>query len=143
MRTKPAVLAAAGAAISLAVCAVLALSVFDTRRMVGRLRRETTRVKLEQQAVVGALATEREQRAVGVLETVRRPVAPELPTILRRVPPALRVEVITATTEYWHITGVPQETRGGETPPSEFTLPRSAPTVTTVTEAKPHARLVP
>lgn len=134
---------AVGATMSLAVCAILAFSVLATRHEGGRLRREIALAQLEQHAMTRALAAEREQRAAGLLESVRRPVAPELPLILRRLPPAVQVEVIRATPEYWHITGVPHATTGSQARLYEVRLPRPAITVAEATDATPSARVVP
>lgn len=143
MITKQAVLTVAGAAISLTVCAVLGFSVLGTRHEGGRLRREIALAQLEQHTMAHALAVEREQRAVGLLESVRRPVAPELPLILRRLPPAVQVEVIRATPDYWQITGVPHAATGSDARPYEVRLPRPAITVAEATDATPSARVVP
>jgi len=143
MITKPAVLTGAGATISLAVCTLLALAAFDARHTVGRLRREIALAQLEQQAVIHALAAERDQRAAGLLDTVRRPVVPELPLILRRVPPAVQVEVIRVTTDYWQITGVPRAVTGSHARPYELRLPRPAITMAEGADATPSAHVVP
>jgi hypothetical protein len=143
MITKPAVPTLAGATLSLAVCTLLTLSVFDARHMAGRLRREIALAQLEQQAVIHALAAERDQRAAGLLDTLRRPVAPELPLVLRRVPPAVQVEVIRATTDSWQITGVPRGAIGSQAQPYELRLPRPAITIAEGADATASAHVAP
>jgi hypothetical protein len=138
MITKPAVPTLAGATLSLAVCTLLTLSVFDAR-----LRREIALAQLEQQAVIHALAAERDQRAAGLLDTLRRPVAPELPLVLRRVPPAVQVEVIRATTDSWQITGVPRGAIGSQAQPYELRLPRPAITIAEGADATASAHVAP
>ena len=121
MTGKGMLVPATAAFCSVTVCAVLGLGWYQTWHAAGWLRREIALARMDQQATLSALARERQQRATGLLATVCRPVAPELPQILQRVPPALQVQTITATPESWQITGVPRgdTQHGSQTPPQE------------------------
>ena len=121
MTVKGMLVPATAAFCSVTVCAVLGLGWYQTWHAAGWLRREIALARMDQQATLSTLARERQQRAAGLLATVRRPVAPELPQILQRVPPALQVQTITATPESWQIRGVPRGAtqHGSQTPPQE------------------------
>ena len=132
MTGKGMLVPATAAFCSVTVCAVLGLGWYQTWQAAGWLRREIALARMDQQATLSALARERQQRATGLLATVCRPVAPELPQILQRVPPALQVQTITATPESWQIRGVPRGAtqHGSQTPPQEhqvYQFPRFTP----------------
>lgn len=90
---------------SMLVCVLTGGRLTETRRQIGLLQREIGLATIEEEALQRQLAQERHDRAVGLLAHLRRPITPELPTIVQRIPADVHVREMIVTPEEWHVTG--------------------------------------
>lgn len=106
---------------SVLACLFTGQRVAETRREIGQLQREIGLATMEEATLQRELVQERHDRARGLLAPLRRPLTPEFPLMLQRIPPDVRVQEILITPEEWHVIGqqMPATTQA---PMSPFTV---------------------
>ena len=93
------------ALLSVLACVLTEQRVGETRRQIGLRHRAIGLDTMEEGARQRQLVQERHDRALGLLAPLRRPIAPELPTLLRRIPADVQVQEIIVTAEEWQVHG--------------------------------------
>lgn len=106
---------------SVLACVLTGQRVAETRREIGLRHREIGLATLEEATLHHQLVQERHDRARGLLAPLRRPLTPEFPLMLQRIPPDVWVQEIRITPEEWQVTGqqMPATTQA---PMSPFTV---------------------
>ena len=90
---------------SVFACVLTGGRVAETRRQIGLLQREIGLATIEEATLQRQLVQDRHDRAVGLLAPLRRPLTPELPLIVQRIPADVRVQEMIITPQEWHVTG--------------------------------------
>jgi hypothetical protein len=106
---------------SVLACVLTGQRLAETRRASGLLQREIGLATLEEATLQRQLAQDRHAHARGLLAPHRRPLTPEFPLILQRIPTQVRVQEMRITPTEWQVmgqraVGTEQETK------SPFTL---------------------
>jgi hypothetical protein len=106
---------------SVFACVLTGGRVAETRRQIGLLQREIGLATIEEATLQRQLVQDRNDRAVGLLAPLRRPLTPDLPLIVQRIPADVRVQEMIITPQEWYVTGQQSPATGHESV-SVFTL---------------------
>lgn len=106
---------------SMLACVLTGGRLAEMRREIGQVQRAIGLATIEEATLHRQLVQDRHDRAIGLLAHLRRPLTPEFPMIIQRIPTDVRVQEMVITPQEWHVIGRHAPTTENESM-TDFTL---------------------